>query len=188
MAEIVVGYEEGDSAWIYEITPSDNFYDINGSLLALALGNYAYGIRQQALGLYREYGWQEEFAALLRIEGNQVRSARSITRNALGLLDVTDYVIFNAQYDDRRVPTTNPSRIRQVGHLSSNTFYLGDFETRRVSPAFGIYECRAPIRLKSGVKEEKSAKDCFSIETSKLLEEKRKTISKFIKSFSFSYF
>ncbi|RJK65259.1 hypothetical protein CMV60_15450 [Serratia marcescens] len=189
MAEIVVGFEPGSQAWIYTITPSRNFYDINGSLLRLSTivdpAPEAEAERRQAIGLYRQYGWQEEFAALGIIEGNQVISARAITRNDVGLLDIADYSVFNSRYDHRRTPETNNAPIRTIGALSSNTYYFGEFERRPVSPAFGVYECRSPTK---SIKGKKNTNDCFTKTTSEVIAAKNKRIGYIVKLLSFMYF
>lgn len=72
---------DDETQWIYTIVPDISFVDINDSLVSAVISDTVpQNISLQSLGLYRTFGWQQEYAGEGHIPSNLIRRAQLVRR------------------------------------------------------------------------------------------------------------
>ncbi|HBH7053939.1 TPA: hypothetical protein KV183_003435 [Morganella morganii] len=145
-SDILLPASVDDTWWIYAIIPSNNFYDMNNSLVVAAANtSIPLELNRQAYGLYMTFGWQNEVAALRNIPRNQIiyaQEARRVTNN-----DGTEEVIisenrrYNPHYTQSN-PSINPSFITPIHSITDFPVdYYGDLNRNPTQVSFDIEGC-----------------------------------------------
>lgn len=152
-SDILIPASVDDTWWVYAITPSNNFYDINNSLVIAAV-NYSIPLElnRQAYGLHSTFGWQNEVAAIHSIPRSQIIYAQEARRVVND--DGTEEVVIseNRRYNPNYIqsnPSINPSFI--IPTRSINDFpveYYGDLNRNPTQISFDIEGCNV---MRSGI-------------------------------------
>lgn len=151
--ELLIPTDRDDTLWIYSITPSREFYDVNGSLLHATMANQnSATIPGQALHLYSMFAWQEEFAALNGIRSTQIIEAISARRvvdedgDASVVID-HEHVFANNHYIPSN-PEINPGYLNATAVLDNfSVFFIGDLHRNPILASFDVEGC---VGFKSG--------------------------------------
>ncbi|WP_249032358.1 scabin-related ADP-ribosyltransferase [Tenebrionicola larvae] len=163
--------EENAESWVYEITPTDTFYDVNGSMLHANLQNPGTPLATQALRIYREFGWQEEFASVQAIPSSRIAYAYRV-RVVNG-----NVVVQETRNNPNYVPTTptiNPAYYTDMQAQEDEQVDIIEFDDDIDWPIFPASRGFFPDidgQCGSGIKIDKSAqqnKRCKSVSFSVL--------------------
>lgn len=138
---------DDDVAWLYEIVPNNNFYDVNSSLLNAAVThNFTSAIATQSLNIYSRYSWQFEYVSRAAINSSQIIRAREI-RWVNGQIEMHNTTVHENEHFVHTVPSVNSDYLvptQSVDNLPVNFF--GRYDDNPVGIYFGFDGCDNLLR------------------------------------------
>lgn len=133
---------DDDVAWLYEIIPNDNFYDVNSSLInAATTHNFTSDIATQSLNVNTRYSWQFEYVSTAAINRNQIIRARE-NRWVNGRIEWHNTIIRENGYVGNITPSVNHNYLtltQTVDGLPVNFF--GRYDDNPIGIYFGRDGC-----------------------------------------------
>lgn len=125
---------ESDPLWVYQIRPTENFFDVDASLATVAPNMAVYN---RARILRARYGWQHEWAAFGPIHPIQILSARQYRITPQGRVEFVQERANPAYRSNAPQASRRPYQIRDNG--DQNVYAVGSRATGALGLAFGCF-------------------------------------------------